>query len=89
MPLPREQIKGILIKKYFEIAGNCFNSIIKIHVKIEENGLVDLLHTCRGAGLGGNPYRDGSYEYYIGESQRTNDFKGYGPLIYSAIQLVK
>lgn len=81
--------KGYLDKKFFKIAENSFESIIKTHVEVEKNGLINLLHTCRGAGLGGNPYRDGSYEYYISEDQRINDFKGYGPLIYSALELGK
>ena len=81
--------KGYLNKKYLEIAKESFNSILKYHVVINDNGFIDLLHTCRGAGLGGNPYRDGTFEYYISEPQRTNDFKGYGPLIMSAVELEK
>lgn len=81
--------KGYLDKKFYKIADQSFESIIKTHVEVEENGFVNLLNTCKGAGLGGNPYRDGSYEYYISEAKRKNDFKGYGPLIYSAIELNK
>lgn len=33
------------------------------------------------AGLCGNPYRDGSYEYYVSEPIVVDDFKGMGPLI--------
>jgi unsaturated rhamnogalacturonyl hydrolase len=39
--------------------------------------------------LGGKPYRDGSYEYYISEPQRTNDMKGYGSFLLAAIELQK
>lgn len=81
--------KGYLDKKFFSVADESFESIIKTHVEVEENGFVNLLNTCKGAGLGGNPYRDGSFEYYISEPTRKNDFKGYGPLIYSAIELYK
>ena len=81
--------KGYLDKKFYKIADESFESIIKTHVEVEENGFVNLLNTCKGAGLGGKPYRDGSYEYYISEAKRKNDFKGYGPLIYSAIELNK
>jgi unsaturated rhamnogalacturonyl hydrolase len=34
---------------------------------------------CRVAGLGGDPYRDGSYEYYLSEKIVANDPKGVGP----------
>lgn len=81
--------KGYLNKDYLNIAKESFNSIIKYHVLVDDNGFIDLLHTCGGAGLGGDPYRDASFEYYISEPQRTNDFKGYGPLIFSAVELEK
>ena len=32
--------------------------------------------TVSVSGLGGNPYRDGSFEYYMSEKLRTNDAKG-------------
>ncbi|WP_162150354.1 glycoside hydrolase family 88/105 protein [Asticcacaulis sp. AC460] len=38
---------------------------------------------CRVAGLGGTPYRDGSYEYYLSEKVVANDPKGVGPLFMS------
>ena len=71
------------------IAKQSFENIIKYHVALHEDGFIDLLNTCGGAGLGGDPYRDGSYEYYISEPTRTNDFKGYGPLIFSAVEIEK
>jgi unsaturated rhamnogalacturonyl hydrolase len=33
------------------------------------------------AGLGGEPYRDGSFAYYIGEPVVSDDYKGLGPFI--------
>jgi unsaturated rhamnogalacturonyl hydrolase len=38
------------------------------------------------AGLGGSPYRDGSFEYYIGERAATDDYKGVGPFILASIE---
>ena len=64
-----------------------FRKIIQYHVRIAKNEFVILDHTCAGAGLGGKPYRDGSDEYYLGVPQRTNAFKGFGPLIFAAIEL--
>ena len=37
---------------------------------------MSLTRTVKGAGLGGDPYRDGSYAYYISEKVGTNDPKG-------------
>jgi len=81
--------KGYLDKKYLAAAKESFQGIVKTFVAVDARGFVDLLHTCQGAGLGGNPYRDGTYEYYIGERQRTNDMKGYGPFLLAAIELEK
>jgi unsaturated rhamnogalacturonyl hydrolase len=39
--------------------------------------------------LGGVPYRDGSFEYYIGEPLAANDFKGVGPFIMAALEMEK
>lgn len=81
--------KGYLSKDYLDISRESFEAILKIHVKIDENGFVDLYNTCSAAGLGGDPYRDGSFNYYISEPTRINDFKGYGPLLFSAIEIEK
>jgi len=79
--------KGYLDQQFLGIARRAFDGIIKELVTVDENGLVSLHQVCAVAGLGGNPYRDGSYEYYIGELKRTNDFKGVGPFILAALEL--
>lgn len=79
--------QNYLEKKYSKVARETFQGIIENLVSVDPNGFVDLLHTCQGAGLGGKPYRDGSYEYYISERQRTNDMKGYGPFLLAAIEI--
>jgi unsaturated rhamnogalacturonyl hydrolase len=81
--------QGYLDKKFLKEAKRSFNAILKHHVTIDRNGFVDLRHTIKGAGLGGKPYRDGSFAYYAGEAQRTNDMKGIGPFLRSAIALEK
>jgi unsaturated rhamnogalacturonyl hydrolase len=81
--------KGYLDKSYLNAARKSFKGIINSMVTVDEKGFVNLHHTCQGAGLGGKPYRDGSYEYYINEKQRTNDFKGIGPFILAALELEK
>ncbi|MDP3178464.1 MAG: glycoside hydrolase family 88 protein, partial [Spirochaetaceae bacterium] len=49
-------------------------------------GGLKLEGTCSVAGLGGKPYRDGSYAYYVKEPVKTDDFKGVGPFILAAIE---
>ena len=79
--------RGYLDKSYFKTARETFQGIVDNLVSVDAKGFVNLLHTCQGAGLGGKPYRDGSYEYYVSEPQRTNDMKGYGPLLLAAIEI--
>jgi unsaturated rhamnogalacturonyl hydrolase len=44
---------------------------------------------CRVAGLGGDPYRDGSYEYYLSEKIVANDPKGVGPFFMAVAEAVR
>ncbi len=78
---------GYLPASYLNEAKLIFEGLIKHKVSIDESGYVDLSGTCRSAGLGGDPYRDGSFQYYISEPQRLNDIKGYGPFLLTAIEL--
>ena len=79
--------KGYLDKKYFDLAKESFNSLYNKFVSKDKDGHLLLNNTVSVGGLGGNPYRDGTFEYYISEPVRVNDFKGYGPLLLSAIEL--
>jgi len=80
--------KGYLKKDYMLIAEESFRSLQK-NFLISGKDNFSLINVCAGAGLGGTPYRDGSYNYYIHESKRVNDFKGYGPLLLASIELEK
>jgi unsaturated rhamnogalacturonyl hydrolase len=79
--------KGYLNKKYLTVAQESFNGILDSLVTVDSKGNVNIHHACQGAGLGNTPYRDGTYEYYISEKQRTNDFKAIGPFILAALEL--
>ncbi len=79
--------KGYLDRKYLDIAGDTFDDLVKELITVDENGLVTMHNICGGCGLGGNPYRDGSYEYYIHEKRVDNDPKGVAPFILAAIEL--
>jgi len=81
--------KGYLDKKYRAIAESSFDGIVKELITVDAKGLITFKNICGGCGLGGNPYRDGSYEYYINEKRFINDTKGVGPFIMAAIELDK
>lgn len=81
--------KGYLPEKYLEIAEKSYSALIDNLISVEENGIVNLNKCCGVAGLGGNPYRDGSFEYYVNEIIRSNDPKGTGPFIMASLELNK
>ncbi len=79
--------KGYLDSKYIDIANESFDGIIKELITIDDKGLLTMHNIVGGCGLGGNPYRDGSYEYYITEKRVDNDTKGVAPFILAALEL--
>lgn len=81
--------KGYLPKKFKAIAAKAFNGLTSKLVKVDPNGEIHITNACAVAGLGGNPYRDGSYEYYINERKKDNDPKATGPFILAALELNK
>ena len=81
--------KGYLTEEFKNIANDSFQAMIKQFVTVDGDGIVNLNQVCGVAGLGGNPYRDGSYEYYVNELIRSNDPKGVGPFIMAALELDK
>ncbi|MFZ5988746.1 MAG: glycoside hydrolase family 88/105 protein [Bacillota bacterium] len=79
--------KGYLDASFVEAAKKAYDGIIKQFVEVDEKGFVNLNNVCSVAGLGGNPYRDGSFTYYISEPVAANDYKGYGPLILASVEM--
>jgi len=72
---------GYLPNTYLTPAQKGFKGICDTFITKDENGLMSLNGTVSVSGLGGNPYRDGSYEYYLREKVVTNDLKGIGAFI--------
>ncbi|WP_159520286.1 glycoside hydrolase family 88/105 protein [Sunxiuqinia indica] len=81
--------KGYLDNKYFDIASEAFDDMVETFIIEDEDGLPSMVNICGSCGLGGNPYRDGSYEYYTTETIVKNDCKGVGPFILAAVELDK
>ncbi|GLB53424.1 family 88 glycosyl hydrolase [Neptunitalea chrysea] len=81
--------KGYLPQQYMKVAQKAYSGILKNFVTVEDNGVVNLNKCCAVAGLGGNPYRDASFEYYVNEKIRSNDPKGTGPFILASLVLDK
>jgi unsaturated rhamnogalacturonyl hydrolase len=78
---------GYLPASYIRVAESGYRGIGKEFLKTDANGQLNLEGTVSVAGLGGNPYRDGSYEYYLSEKVVTNDPKGVGALLLAATEM--
>lgn len=81
--------KGYLPKKYKKVALKTLEGIKSKLLVENADGTLSLTQCCAVAGLGGNPYRDGSYEYYVNEKIRNNDAKATGPFIMGCLELRK
>jgi len=64
-----------------------YRGLLQNLIKIDLQGFLTLEKVCGGAGLGGEPYRDGSFEYYVNEKIIANDPKGVGPFILAALEM--
>src|SRR5690606_5587373 len=71
--------KGYLPNEYKAVANKAFDGLVKNLITVSPEGYVTLTQVCAVAGLGGKPYRDGSFEYYVNERKKDNDPKGTGP----------
>ena len=80
---------GVLDAKY-KIEAQAVLNGLRVHKLVrDENGALSLIDCCAVAGLGGNPFRDGTYDYYIHERICENDPKGVAPLILACLELAK
>jgi len=80
--------KGYLPAAKLAIAKKSYAGIVKRFIKVE-NGQTNLHGTVKVSGLGGNPYRDGSFEYYMSEPVIVNDPKGVGAFLLASTEMEK
>lgn len=78
---------GVLDKNYKKEAQQVLEGLKAHKIVTNEDGTLSLIDCCAVAGLGGNPFRDGTYDYYIHERIRKDDPKGVAPLILACLEL--
>ncbi len=79
--------QGYLAQDYLLSARRGYHGLLQHLIKVDSQGLLTLEGTCGGIGLGGEPYRDGSFEYYVSEKVVPNDPKGVGSFILAALEM--
>jgi unsaturated rhamnogalacturonyl hydrolase len=80
--------KGYLPATKLIIAKKGYEGILKKFIK-EENGQTNFIGTVKVSGLGGKPYRDGSFDYYMSEPVIANDPKGIGAFLLAAGEMAQ
>ncbi|MCJ8208512.1 glycoside hydrolase family 88 protein [Mucilaginibacter sp. RS28] len=78
---------GYLPSSYLEVAKKGYQGIMGKFIETGSNDMVNLNGTVSVAGLGGKPYRDGSYEYYLSEKVVQNDPKGVGAFLLASVEV--
>ncbi len=79
--------QGVLPEKYLQTVNTGWAGINKEFIKETADGNLDWHGTVSVSGLGGKPYRDGSFDYYMSEKIRINDAKGLGPAVMAAVEM--
>ncbi|SER50310.1 glycoside hydrolase family 88/105 protein [Pedobacter rhizosphaerae] len=79
--------KGYLKRKFEESAVKGFSGIKQHFLEFDKNGMLHLKGTVQVSGLGGTPYRSGTFEYYMSEPVIEDDPKGMGAFILAADQM--
>jgi unsaturated rhamnogalacturonyl hydrolase len=79
--------RGYLPAHYLANAVRGYQGILTHFIQSGQEGDVSLTGTVKASGLGGDPYRDGSYAYYVGERVVTNDPKGVGAFLLASVEM--
>ncbi len=79
--------KGYLPQNYSAKVSKAYDGILKNFITKDAQGFIHIEKTVSVGGLGGQPYRDGSYEYYLSEPLKTDDLKGAGPFIMASLEM--
>ena len=78
---------GYLPEQYSEHASRAWQGILSHFVQTGSSGSVVITGTVKAIGLGGSPYRDGTYAYYVGSPVISNDPKGVGAFLLASTEM--
>lgn len=78
---------GYLPVSFHKVVEKAYEGIKMEFVEQRSAGKINLKGTVSVAGLGGDPYRDGSYEYYLSEKVVANDPKGIGAFLLASSEM--
>lgn len=82
--LAKGKALGLCGAKEEAAARESMDALWQKNVVTAADGYPELTRICKVAGLGGEPYRDGSYDYYVHETVCSGDTKGTAPFLMAA-----
>ena len=77
--------QGYIGSEYLVNAKKGYEGIVANFI-VNDQGQINLKGTVSVSGLGGNPYRDGSLDYYFKEPVVVNDPKGMGAFLQCSVE---
>lgn len=80
---------GLLGDDYVAVAGKAYNGLLQHIISTDADGTLHVNDICRSAGLGGSPYRDGSYQYYVTTDRVSDDAHGIGAFLLAASEMAQ
>jgi unsaturated rhamnogalacturonyl hydrolase len=78
---------GYLPQADAAVARRGWQGIQKTFLATGADGLMVLNGTVKVGGLGGTPYRSGTFDYYVGEKTIANDAKGVGAFMLAGSEM--
>lgn len=80
---------GLLEDEYLAVARRAYAGLLEHIISIDADGTVHVNDICRSAGLGGTPYRDGTYDYYVTTDRVRDDAHGIGSFLLAAGEMMR
>jgi unsaturated rhamnogalacturonyl hydrolase len=78
---------GYLPEHYSQNAARAWQGILSHFVQTAASGSVTITGTGKAIALGGAPYHDGTYAYYVGSPVVNNDPKGVGAFLLASTEM--
>ncbi|MCL6597197.1 MAG: glycoside hydrolase family 88 protein [Alicyclobacillus macrosporangiidus] len=79
--------RGYLSRGFSGVAERAFDGLVAHHLRLDGDGRPHLMHCNAVAGLGGKPYRDGSYAYYVGERVVEDEPKAVAAFLLAGLEV--
>ena len=78
---------GHLDRRFLETASAGYTGLLTHRLQTDGSGCRHVSGICRTVQLGGNPYRDGSYDCYVEGSTSADDIPGVAPFLMASIEM--